>query len=125
MQGSFSPIEDPGFGVRCVAWHPTGAYLAVGGWDDKVGQNPCGTRVALRAHGQIYILDNLTWKPVTVFGFQARVPPNVVSKHREEAHSGFNLAHRACGENPLAGWKRLMAGGSFPVGAGFFLSPFI
>ena len=40
LQGSFSPTEDLGFGIRCVAWHPTGAYLAVGGWDDKVGENP-------------------------------------------------------------------------------------
>ena len=46
LQGSFSPTEDPGFGIRCVAWHPTGAYLAVGGWEDKVDENARGTRVA-------------------------------------------------------------------------------
>ena len=34
--GSFAPDPDPGFGVRCVAWQPGGAYLAVGGWEDKV-----------------------------------------------------------------------------------------
>lgn len=38
LQGSFTPIDDTGFGIRCVAWHPTGAYLAIGGWDDKVGR---------------------------------------------------------------------------------------
>ena len=33
---SFTPYLDPGFGIRAVAWHPTGLFLAVGGWDDKV-----------------------------------------------------------------------------------------
>jgi hypothetical protein len=45
LQGSFSPTEDTGFGIRCAAWHPTGAYLAVGGWDEKVGENLHSTRV--------------------------------------------------------------------------------
>jgi WD40 repeat protein len=34
---SFTPDPDPGFGIRSVAWHPNGLFLAVGGWDDKVG----------------------------------------------------------------------------------------
>lgn len=34
--GTFTPERDPGFGVRTVAWHPAGLYLAVLGWDDKV-----------------------------------------------------------------------------------------
>ena len=33
---SFSPDPDPGFGIRKVAWHPSGMFLVVGGWDDKV-----------------------------------------------------------------------------------------
>lgn len=33
---TFSPTPDPGFGVRHVAWHPSGNFLAVSGWDDKV-----------------------------------------------------------------------------------------
>lgn len=33
---TFAPRPDPGFGIRTVAWHPTGAFIAVGGWDDKV-----------------------------------------------------------------------------------------
>lgn len=37
LQGTFTPTPDPGFGVRSVAWHPSGMFLAVGGWDDKVG----------------------------------------------------------------------------------------
>lgn len=36
LLGSFTPDHDPGFGIRGVAWHPTGMFLAVGGWDDKV-----------------------------------------------------------------------------------------
>ena len=45
LQGSFSPTEEPGFGIRCVSWHPTGAYLAVGGWDDKVDKSSRGSKV--------------------------------------------------------------------------------
>jgi hypothetical protein len=33
---TFSPVPDPGFGIRKVSWHPSGMFLAVGGWDDKV-----------------------------------------------------------------------------------------
>lgn len=33
---SFSPFPNPGFGIRNVAWHPTGVFLALGGWDEKV-----------------------------------------------------------------------------------------
>lgn len=34
--GSFTPDPDPGYGIRSVAWHPTGFFIAVGGYDDKV-----------------------------------------------------------------------------------------
>lgn len=34
--GSFNPDPDPGFGIRSVEWHPSGYFLAVAGWDDKV-----------------------------------------------------------------------------------------
>lgn len=33
---SFSPESDPGFGIRTVSWHPSGLFLVVGGYDDKV-----------------------------------------------------------------------------------------
>lgn len=33
---SFVPDPEPAFGIRNVAWHPSGMFLAVGGWDDKV-----------------------------------------------------------------------------------------
>lgn len=34
---SFSPEPEPVLGIRQVAWHPSGHFLAVAGWDDKVG----------------------------------------------------------------------------------------
>lgn len=58
--GTFTPERDPGFGVRTVAWHPAGLYLAVLGWDDKV-----------------HVLENLTWSSVVTFDLQSRVPGGV------------------------------------------------
>ena len=40
LLGTFAPDKDPGFGVRAVAWHPAGLFLAVLGWDDKVRRHP-------------------------------------------------------------------------------------
>jgi hypothetical protein len=37
---TFVPDPDPGLGIRSVAWHPSGAFLAIGGWDDKVSTPP-------------------------------------------------------------------------------------
>ncbi|KZV75494.1 YVTN repeat-like/Quino protein amine dehydrogenase [Peniophora sp. CONT] len=58
--GTFSPSPDPGFGVRSVAWHPTGMFLAVAGWDDK-----------------IHILENLTWSRVMTLEVSPRTPAAV------------------------------------------------
>ncbi|KAF4573059.1 Centrosome-associated WD domain-containing protein [Pleurotus pulmonarius] len=60
LLGSFAPDHDPGFGIRGVAWHPTGMFLAVGGWDDKV-----------------YILDSLSWGPVATLGLTGRLGSNI------------------------------------------------
>ncbi|KAJ7706304.1 WD repeat-containing protein 8 [Mycena rosella] len=57
--GTFCPDPDPGFGIRRVAWHPSGMFLAVGGWDDK-----------------IHVLD-LTWSPAATLELSARVPAGV------------------------------------------------
>ncbi|KAG0696051.1 WD repeat-containing protein 8 [Suillus ampliporus] len=57
VQGTFSPQPDPGFGVRNVAWHPTGMFLAVAGWDDK-----------------IHILDGLTWSTAAILELSSKVP---------------------------------------------------
>ncbi|PPQ67059.1 hypothetical protein CVT25_005660 [Psilocybe cyanescens] len=57
---SFGPSVDPGFGIRSVAWHPTGSFLAVGGWDEK-----------------IYILDSLSWSAVAVLELSTRISTHV------------------------------------------------
>ncbi|CEL57758.1 WD repeat-containing protein WRAP73 OS=Mus musculus GN=Wrap73 PE=2 SV=2 [Rhizoctonia solani AG-1 IB] len=57
---TFTPDPDPGLGIRSVAWHPSGAFLAVGGWDDKV-----------------HILSSLSWTVVTTFELNSRVPLGV------------------------------------------------
>ncbi|KAH9486623.1 WD repeat-containing protein WRAP73 [Psilocybe cubensis] len=62
---SFVPPVDPGLGVRTVAWHPSGSFLAVGGWDDKV-----------------YILDNLSWSVVAVLESSTRISSQVVGKNQ-------------------------------------------
>ncbi|KAF8078745.1 hypothetical protein FPV67DRAFT_1466293 [Lyophyllum atratum] len=58
--GTFSPDRDPGLGIRYVSWHPTGMFLAVGGWDDRV-----------------HILDNLSWSPVATLDLSARIPSGI------------------------------------------------
>ncbi|EMD35848.1 hypothetical protein CERSUDRAFT_124462 [Gelatoporia subvermispora B] len=57
---TFAPEPDPGFGIRTVAWHPNGMYLAVGGCDDK-----------------IHILEGLTWGPIATLEISSRVPVGV------------------------------------------------
>ncbi len=37
---TFTPDPDPGLGIRCVSWHPSGMFIAVGGYDDKVRMVP-------------------------------------------------------------------------------------
>ncbi|TFK30772.1 YVTN repeat-like/Quino protein amine dehydrogenase, partial [Coprinopsis marcescibilis] len=54
---TFTADEDPGFGIRNVAWHPNGLFLLVGGWDDK-----------------IHVLDCISWSPVAVLELTSRVP---------------------------------------------------
>jgi len=60
LLGSFSPEPDPGFGIRSVTWHPSGSFLAVAGYDNK-----------------IYILESLTWGPVATLELQARIAARV------------------------------------------------
>ncbi|KAF9480086.1 WD repeat-containing protein 8 [Pholiota conissans] len=57
---SFSPSSDPGLGIRTVGWHPSGIFLAIGGWDDK-----------------IYVLDSLSWSNVITLELSTRLPSNV------------------------------------------------
>ncbi|KIY50586.1 WD repeat-containing protein 8 [Fistulina hepatica ATCC 64428] len=57
---TFSPDPDPGYGIRQVKWHPTGLYLAVGGWDDR-----------------IHIIDSLTWLDVCHLDISPKIPAGV------------------------------------------------
>ncbi|OBZ73284.1 WD repeat-containing protein WRAP73 [Grifola frondosa] len=61
--GTFSPEPDPGFGIRAVAWHPSGLLLAIAGADDK-----------------IHILESLTWGPVATLELPTRIPAGVTDK---------------------------------------------
>ncbi|PCH34697.1 YVTN repeat-like/Quino protein amine dehydrogenase [Wolfiporia cocos MD-104 SS10] len=60
LLSTYVPERDPGFGIRTAVWHPAGLYLAVLGWDDKV-----------------YVLETITWRPVTTFELQSRIPAGV------------------------------------------------
>ncbi|CAL1695316.1 unnamed protein product [Somion occarium] len=59
--GSFTPDLDPGYGIRSVVWHPSGFFLLVAGWDDK-----------------IHILERLTWGPVALLELQSRIGNPVI-----------------------------------------------
>ncbi|KAN0134847.1 YVTN repeat-like/Quino protein amine dehydrogenase [Lactarius tabidus] len=58
--GSFKPDPDPVFGIRNVVWHPSGMFLAINGWDNK-----------------IHILEQLTWSRVATLELGARIPDSV------------------------------------------------
>ncbi|KAJ3816063.1 WD repeat-containing protein 8 [Lentinula aff. lateritia] len=60
LLASFSPDPEPVLGIREVAWHPSGMFLAVAGWDDKV-----------------HIIDSLSWSPVTTFELSSRISSEV------------------------------------------------
>ncbi|PPQ81698.1 hypothetical protein CVT26_007771 [Gymnopilus dilepis] len=60
LQTTFSPLPDPGFGIRTVAWHPNGMFLAVGGWDDKV-----------------HILDSISWSDVATLEMSTRLSASI------------------------------------------------
>ncbi len=51
----------PGLGIRCVSWHPSGSFIAIGGYDDK-----------------IYILDSLSWSSVTTLELTSKIASGVV-----------------------------------------------
>lgn len=76
IQGSFCPDPDSGFGIRRVVWHPSGMFLAIGGWDDKVSDS-CSLPKITDSCLQIHILD-LTWTLAATLELSARIPPGVV-----------------------------------------------
>ncbi|KAL5534433.1 hypothetical protein ACEPAG_895 [Sanghuangporus baumii] len=60
LLSTFTPDPDPGLGIRCVSWHPSGSFLAVGGFTDK-----------------IYLLDGLSWSCVATLELSNRIPSEV------------------------------------------------
>ena len=50
--GTFKPDPDPGFGIRNVVWHPSGMFLVVSGWDNKVSTSIDHTSAFSSAHGR-------------------------------------------------------------------------
>ncbi|KIJ45121.1 hypothetical protein M422DRAFT_207343 [Sphaerobolus stellatus SS14] len=62
LQATFTPDQDPGLGIRTVAWHPAGTFLAVGGYDDK-----------------IHILSSLSWSCVKTLEVSPRIPSSVTA----------------------------------------------
>ncbi|KAF9022969.1 YVTN repeat-like/Quino protein amine dehydrogenase [Hymenopellis radicata] len=63
---SFSPEPDPGLGIRTVSWHPSGSFLLVGGWDDK-----------------IHILSTASWSCVHTLELSSRIPAEWYNLWRE------------------------------------------
>lgn len=77
LQGTFTPDPDPGFGIRTATWHPSGLFLAVGGWDDKVCIPVVSVQRVLILP-KIHILDSLSWSPVATLELSNRIPAGVV-----------------------------------------------
>lgn len=64
-----------------MQWHPTGEWLAVGGWDGKVSplrSERCGGNGADQTE-QIRVLTRIGWVPVTVLECPPRITGVVVS----------------------------------------------
>ncbi|KIY70948.1 WD40 repeat-like protein [Cylindrobasidium torrendii FP15055 ss-10] len=57
---TFTPEPEPGLGIRTVCWHPTGSFLLVGGWDDR-----------------IHVLDSLSWSCILTLELSSRIPSGV------------------------------------------------
>ncbi|KAE9408219.1 WD repeat-containing protein 8 [Gymnopus androsaceus JB14] len=83
---SFSPEPEPVLGIRQVAWHPSGHFLAVAGWDDKV-----------------HILDSLSWSPVITFELSSKISSEVAIWREPslEAGRGFLSYERLRGPQTI------------------------
>ena len=103
---TFSPDIDPGFGIRNVAWHPSGMFLVVGGWDDKVC-NQCMRALFLPKYtsSQVHVLDCLSWSPVVTFELSTK-PAGTVRKRPILAASSLNLPDILAGTTEVVGNNR-------------------
>ncbi|KAF8508111.1 WD repeat-containing protein 8 [Gautieria morchelliformis] len=57
LLATFVPEQEPALGVRSVVWHPSGSFLAVAGYDDK-----------------IHTLNSLSWTSVKTLELHTRIP---------------------------------------------------
>ncbi|KDE03396.1 hypothetical protein MVLG_06113 [Microbotryum lychnidis-dioicae p1A1 Lamole] len=65
-----------GMGVRSIRWHPSGEYLAIGGWD-----------------GKIRILSRLGWRPMAELLHPAKVPSSVAVFEEPSSWISRTLGH--------------------------------
>ncbi|KAG1842729.1 hypothetical protein F4604DRAFT_1689825 [Suillus subluteus] len=79
VQGTFSPKPDPGFGIHNAAWHPTGMFLAVAGWDNK-----------------IYILDGLIWSAAAMLELLSKIPVGASALRPDERLQGPQTISSQC-----------------------------
>ena len=110
LLGTFAAEPDPGFGIRNVAWHPSGMFLAIAGWDDKVCTSSRSAGVATNQiirHSQVHILEHLTWSRVATLELGSRIPPGVVCLNELlSAILRLNSANRQCGGSRLIGSRQ-------------------
>lgn len=81
-----------GLGIKTVQWHPTGGFLAIGGWDGKVHRRVAYMspirRIDLDASSQIRVLTRLSWAPVAELSHPAKVSAPVVSRYPLKRSTG-------------------------------------
>ncbi|SCZ87534.1 BZ3500_MvSof-1268-A1-R1_Chr2-2g05000 [Microbotryum saponariae] len=65
-----------GMGVRSIRWHPSGEYLAIGGWD-----------------GKIRILSRLGWRPMAELLHPVKVPSSVAVFEEPSSWISRTLGH--------------------------------
>ncbi|SCV70370.1 BQ2448_1764 [Microbotryum intermedium] len=65
-----------GMGVRCIRWHPSGEYLAIGGWD-----------------GKIRVLSRLGWTPMAELLHPAKVLSHVTVFEEPSSWISRTLGH--------------------------------
>lgn len=93
---TFIPDDEPLLGVRHVAWHPSGTYLVIGGWDSKVCLLSRGLSSFTNIY-QLYILSNLEWRLVATIQLNARLPSGVVRQTKSKFAVYLIDMNRNCG----------------------------
>lgn len=114
LQGTFSPSPDPGFGVRSVAWHPSGMFLAVSGWDDRVGDTHHLINTCCLSHSGTYTRQS---------DMVCHVHPRAIQSNYDRSSAShvrprdiINQPDRHSGGSLPIGWSRRKAEDSSLVG---------